>query len=127
MRSASSIRWSRSTASVAALLLPLLAPGMPAAVRAQSSTPAQSPAPTTRPCRLQGRVTSGELALPGATVTVKAGERVVGLTSTDLDGAYTVALAPGTYAIRVELTPFAPIDREITLGTPPCESTADMK
>ncbi len=60
-------------------------------------------------------------------MTVKAGERVVGLTSTDLDGAYTIALAPGAYTVRVELTAFAPIDREVTLGTPPCESTTDVK
>jgi hypothetical protein len=101
---------------------------MPTAVRAaQSTPPAQSPGAAARPCRLQGHVTSGELPLPGATVTARSGDRVVALSSTDMEGGYSVPLAPGTYTLRVELTAFAPIDRQVTLGTPPCEVTTDLK
>ncbi|MEO8071174.1 MAG: carboxypeptidase-like regulatory domain-containing protein, partial [Acidobacteriota bacterium] len=78
------------------------------------------------PCRAHGVVMSGGAPLPGASVTAKVGERVVAVTSTDVDGTYIVPLAPGTYLIHVELTSFASVDRTVTLGAPPCESAADV-
>lgn len=71
-----------------------------------------SPATIARPCRAIGRVTAGDDALPGVTITAKAGDKVVALTSTDLDGNFSVPLAPGTYTLRLELPPSSPsIDR----------------
>ena len=72
-----------------------------------------------RPCVVSGFVRNGELALPGASVSVRSGDRIVGRTSTDVDGAYAVALAPGSYTLRVELSVFAPAERPITIGDPP--------
>jgi hypothetical protein len=68
-----------------------------------------------------GFVKNGELALPGASITVRAGDRVVARTSTDLDGSYVIALAPGAYTLRVELSVFAPVERPLTVGDPPCD------
>ena len=88
----------------------------------------QSPAAlANRPCRVHGTVLGGDAPLPGATITARAGDQVAAVTSTDLDGGYLVALAPGTYTLHVQLSAFAPADREVTVGMPPCEATADMK
>jgi hypothetical protein len=106
----------------------LLAGGLPLA--AQQPPPAQtapSPAPqSARPCRATGRVTSGDEPLPGAAITARSGEKIVAITSSDGEGNFSVPLAPGTYTLRVELTAFATIDREIVAGPPPCEVTADV-
>ena len=80
----------------------------------QAGAPAAPPAVTSaalaaRPCRVHGRVASGESPLPGATVTAFSGERIVAVTSTDLDGSYVVPVAPGTYRLKFELTPFVPV------------------
>src|SRR5688572_6395198 len=88
-----------------------------------SAAPAQiaQTTPTARPCRVTGFVKNGELALPGASITVRMGDRVVARTSTDLDGSYVIALAPGTYTLRIELSVFAPVERPLTVGNPPCD------
>src|SRR6187397_1003436 len=88
----------------------------------------QSPASlANRPCRVHGTVLGGEMPLPGATVTARSGEQVAAVTSTDLDGTYVLAIAPGSYTLRVQLAAFAAADREVTVGQPPCEIAADMK
>jgi hypothetical protein len=88
----------------------------------------QDPPPvSSRPCRLTGRVASGDQPLPGVALTVRAGERIVAITSTDLDGQFSVPLAPGTYRLRAELTGFAAVDRDLTPGTPPCDLQTDLK
>ncbi len=79
-----------------------------------------------RPCRALGFVKDGEAPLPGASVTAFAGEKIVAITSTDLDGSYVVPLAPGSYTLRVELTAFATVTRDVTVGQPPCQAEADM-
>jgi hypothetical protein len=110
-----------------------LAAGLPLAAQ-DAPPPAQQPAtpppaaqsaPVARPCHATGRVSIGDNPLPGASVTAKAGDKVVALTSTDPDGAYSVPLAPGTYTLHIELTLFAPVDRQVTVGAPPCDVHAD--
>jgi Carboxypeptidase regulatory-like domain len=120
-----------AASATGALVLSLLIPGWPAALRAEGQAPPQVSVPgqaaSSRPCRIQGHLTSGDLPLPGATVTAKAGDKVVLITSSDLDGAYSVAVAPGSYTLRVELTAFATLDKEVTAGQPPCAVTLDLK
>ena len=97
------------------------------AVLAPPPAPSTQPGPQGRPCRATGRIVSGEVPLPGTTVTVRDGDRVVAATSTDLDGRYSIAIAPGRFTLRVELTGFAGVDREIvSAAEPPCEVQTDL-
>lgn len=92
---------------------------------AQQPDAAAKAAAVARPCRIRGVVASGTLPLPGASVTVRDGDRVVGVTSTDVDGSYVVPVAPGAYTVRVELSAFAAVDSRVTLGQPPCDTQSD--
>lgn len=80
----------------------------------------QAPAP----CKVSGRVTSGTTPLPGVALVVIAGSTVTTATSTDADGSYQVALAPGSYQLKAELTGFTSVERNLTLAGDPC--TADV-
>ena len=102
-----------------------------AAQDAPGTTPVPAPtqqaaAPSTRPCHARGVVKSGTTPLPGASVTAKNGATVVAVTSTDVDGTYSVPLAPGTYTIHVDLTAFAAPDQSVTVGQPPCDVALDV-
>jgi len=91
---------------------------------AQTSPPPQAAGPT---CRVEGRITSGRDALPGASVVVRVGGVLKAATSTDIDGRYTIVFSPGaTYHLTAELTAFAPVDRDLVLGAPPCDTKADF-
>jgi len=105
-----------------------LAAGLPLAAEQGTPPPAtpQTPAAAARPCRVRGVISSGEMTLAGVAITAKAGEKVVALTSTDIDGSFTVPFAPGTYKLRIELTGFLPVEKEVTVGQPPCELTNDV-
>ena len=102
--------------------------GLPVSAQQAAAPPQQAPSqPVGRPCRANGQVTSGDDPLPGATVTAKAGDKVAAVSSTDLDGSYSLPLAPGTYTIRIDLTAFASSEQTVTLGQPPCAATSDAK
>ena len=91
----------------------------------EAAPSAQTPTPVSvaRPCRVQGAVTSGTTPLPGTSIMAKVDGRIVAVTSSDVDGGYALMLAPGTYSLHVELTAFAPIDRDLTVGPVPCQTT----
>jgi hypothetical protein len=79
-------------------------------------------------CRVEGRITSGRDALPGASVIVRVDGVLKAATSTDIDGRYTIVFSPGaTYHLSAELTAFAPVERDLTLGAPPCDTKADFE
>jgi len=100
--------------------------GSPAAGPQQPASPTAAPAP--QACRVQGRVTSGADPLPGASIVVHAGDTLKVATSTDVDGRYTITFSPNSsYRLTVDLTAFASIDRTITLGAPPCDTTSDFQ
>ncbi len=89
----------------------------------QSATPAAAAT-----CRVEGRVTSGRDPLPGVAITVRAGDALKAATSTDVDGKYTILFAPNaTYRLTADLTAFTSGDRTLTLGAPPCDTTADFQ
>src|SRR5438094_647564 len=76
------------------------------AVRAQDSRPAASA--TASRCRITGRITSGNVPLPGVSLVVSADGAVRAATSTDVDGGYAIMFAPGgTYHLSATLTGFA--------------------
>ena len=87
------------------------------------------PAPqAAQSCRVQGHVTSGRDPLPGASVIVHVGNALKAATSTDLDGKYTILFAPNaTYRVSAELTAFASVEHDVTLGAPPCDTTFDFQ
>ena len=92
----------------------------------QQQPPAQSPSGPA--CRVEGHVTSGSNPLPGVSIVVHIGDTLKAATSTDLDGRYTILFSPNaTYRVTAELTAFAPVDRTITLGPAPCDTTTDFQ
>ncbi|HWK10279.1 MAG TPA: carboxypeptidase regulatory-like domain-containing protein, partial [Vicinamibacterales bacterium] len=88
---------------------------------------AQAPAPR---CHVSGRATSNGKPLPGVEIVATRKDAAPGAgaiaTSTDTDGAYRIGLPLGTFTLAVRLTGFTPIDREITLPSPPCDQTLDV-
>ena len=104
--------------------------GVWAAVAALCAAQAPQPAVVqgqTERCRVEGRVKSGNIPLPGVSL-VAQGETAKAGTSTDLDGKYTFALAPaGNYHLTAELTAFTRVERDVTLGTAPCDMTVDFE
>lgn len=90
-------------------------------VRAQQSpTPAQA-------CVVSGTIVSGTVPIPGVSITVRAGERIVAATSTAVDGTYRVSVPAGaTYQMQVDLTGFAHGEREVAATATPCEQTLDF-
>ena len=79
-------------------------------------------------CRVTGKVTSSTTPLPGVSVIVRDGEKVVAATSTAVDGSFQVSLQPGgTYRLTGQLTAFAPHEAEVTAGPAPCETKADFQ
>jgi hypothetical protein len=92
----------------------------------QPAAPGQ-PAQTGARCRVEGHVSSGTVALPGATIVVQVADSVKASTSTDVDGKYTIAFSPNaTYRLSADLTAFARVEREVALGAPPCDTTVDF-
>lgn len=81
--------------------------------------------PSSRPCHVNGRVTSGAIALPGVSVTARSGDTIVAVTSTDQDGTYLLSLPFGSAAIHFELTAFGPVDRIVDVDASSCAASVD--
>ena len=77
----------------------------------------QQPAAT---CKVTGKATAGSAPLPGVSVVALNGQNVVAATSSDLDGSYQLALAPGTYQLKADLTGFVTFQQALTLEGEPC-------
>src|SRR2546430_16182404 len=94
-----------------------------------SSRPTAAPAaaqtaPADR-CRVDGRVTSGGVPLPGVSIGIRSGDDTPALTSSDVDGRYATAFSPDqTYRLVLDLTGFPRGEREVTGGAPPCDDSA---
>src|SRR5438128_1531159 len=74
--------------------------------------PAPPPAQTALRCRIGGRVTSGDVPLPGVSVIVHVGDALKAATSTDLDGTYIILFAPNaTYRVSADFTGFTSAER----------------
>ena len=64
----------------------------------------------------RGSVKSGGLAIPGATVTAKQGDRQIS-TSTDESGNFVFSnMPPGTWEIEVEMMGFATVQQHLEMG-----------
>ena len=80
------------------------------------STPpkADVPSPTTI---VEGRVRSGNTAVPGATVAAtdtRTGQKFT--TWTQVDGSYKLSLPPGDYSVRAQMVAFAPATQPLKIG-----------
>jgi hypothetical protein len=94
----------------------------PFAIAAQST-----PQPPADRCRVEGRATSSGTALPGVSIGVRSGDATRALTSTEIDGRYSLTVTPGaTYRLVAELAGFAPVEHAVTVGAPPCTQTVDF-
>src|SRR5207249_3753439 len=98
------------------------------AAGAQERQQPVSPSPPAARCRISGRVTSGNLPLPGVSVVVHVGNALKAATSTDVDGTYAIYFAPNaTYHLSADFTGFAGAARDLALATPPCDETVDFQ
>ena len=101
------------------LLIPLLA----------GSVLGQSPSPSAPGGLIHGRVKSGDMPVPG--VTVSAVNTLTGqkaTTWTDVDGGFTLQVpADGRYVIRAQMSAFAPITQEILVNNRNRDVLADLE
>ena len=84
---------------------------------AQAGAPATAPTPTliTTP-------------LPGASLVVYQGTRLVVATSTEADGKYAIRFTPGqTFHVVAEMMAFNKQEMDITLGTTACDQTMNFE
>jgi hypothetical protein len=103
---------------------PAIQPSQPAAPATQAV-----PAPATPAFgEITGTVKSGNIALPGVTVT--AANTLTGkkyITSTDLDGSFKIGVTgKGRYVVRAEFSAFAPVTQEIVINEQNRSGKADL-
>ena len=93
-------------------------PPTPATAPTQTDTSSQAPAPTVAGGKLHGTVKSGNIPLPGVTVTAQntlTGKRYS--TTTDITGAWTLNIPlNGRYVIRTQFAAFAAGSQEAVLN-----------
>ena len=113
---------SSTCSSTLVVLSAVLAFSMWLPVRAQ-----QVPTPLPASCTVSGKILGGATPIPGVSIAVRQGERLISATSTAVDGTYRVQVpAGGTYQMTVELTGFASGARDVGVASPPCDLTADF-
>src|SRR3990172_10624716 len=78
-------------------------------------------------CRVRGRVTHGDTALPGVALVAHARDLVAVATSTDVDGTYRLSLRAGEYRVTAELTGFDRAERRLSLGEGGCDEVVDLQ
>jgi trimeric autotransporter adhesin len=72
--------------------------------------------------------TKVEMPLPGATIVVHQGARLVVATSTEVDGQFAIRFTPGqTFHVTAEMMSFANAEKDITLGAVPCDTTLNFE
>ncbi|MGA3011170.1 MAG: carboxypeptidase-like regulatory domain-containing protein [Terracidiphilus sp.] len=113
---------------LAALAQSPATPAAPAPV-APISAPDSSPqAPAITGGKLHGTVKSGNIPLPGVTVTAQntlTGKRYS--TTTDINGTWTLAIAQnGRYVIRTQFAAFAPGAQEAVLNASSHDQTVNF-
>lgn len=75
----------------------------------------------------RGRVVFNGSGVPGAVVTASQGS-LKEVTVTDMEGGYLFAdLADGMWNIRIEMLAFAPLQREVTVGTEAAAETWELQ
>lgn len=78
-------------------------------------------------CRIAGTAASGSTPLPGVSITASVDGSPKYATSTDVDGTYQLAVAPGPYQIAAELTGFQRVERPLTISAEACAASLDFQ
>jgi hypothetical protein len=105
------------SAALASMTIAFAWPSM-SPVGAQQAPPA---------CVVTGKVLSGSMPLPGVSVTVLVGDKLIAAGSTAVDGSYKITVPPGAeYRVAVEMTAFARGEQPMTVGAAPCDHKADF-
>ena len=86
---------------------------------------AQQPGVAT--CRVTGRVINGTTPLPGVSLVALAPDVVAAATSSEIDGTYQLAVAPGTYRLKAELTGFTAVEQSVTVAGEPCAQNVNVQ
>jgi hypothetical protein len=67
------------------------------------------------------------LPVSGAAILVHQGDRLVVATSADADGRFSIVFTPAqTFRVSAEMAVFQSVEKTLTLGQPPCDSTLDF-
>jgi len=115
------LRSSSRTRPVGAALVSLLL-GAGTFVLAQGPD-AQAPAVV---CTVTGQVASGATALPGVSLRATRDGVVAAATSTDVNGAYSLRLPPGTFHVTAELAAFARFEQDVVIAAGSCPPALDV-
>ncbi|HXZ82048.1 MAG TPA: TonB-dependent receptor [Terriglobales bacterium] len=94
----------------------------------EPATPPPAPAAPDVSCDIAGKVTAGNLPLPGVTISAAnslTGKKVA--TTTDQDGSFTLSVSPkGKLVVRAELAAFAPATKEVVINAQNCHPRVDL-
>ena len=77
-------------------------------------------------CDIAGRVSSGRVPLPGVSIVARVGRDVLALTSTGVDGRFSLQLPADAYVVTVELTGFHTESREVRVDATDCPRALDV-
>ena len=95
---------------------------------AQTAQPASSASSTPDSCEITGRVTTGNVPLPGVAITAAnslTGKKSV--TSTELDGSYALTVGPkGRFVVRAEFAGFQTATSEVIVNTANCHPVVNL-
>src|SRR5438477_886548 len=101
----------------------LVTPGAGAQNQGARGTP-----PVSSLCRIEGRVSSGSVPLPGVSIAVNVAGALKGATSTDGDGRYSIGVvADATYELSALFTGFTTGRHELAVGGSPCDQKIDFE
>ena len=78
-------------------------------------------------CKVFGTVVNGPTTLPGVSIAAAVDGSPRYVTSTDVDGTYQFAVAPGAYQISAELTGFQRVVKPLTITAEACPGALDFQ
>src|SRR5438046_1826951 len=90
---------------------------------------AQDPAqnPTAAVCTVAGVVSAQRTPLPGAVLSLVAGDgQAADVSSSGIDGSFTLKAPAGQYKLTSQLTAFAPAERDVAIDAASCSQRVDV-
>ena len=78
-------------------------------------------------CRIEGRISSGSIPLPGVAIVLATGDTTLAATSTEPDGSFQMAVSGGTFRLQAELSGFGRLEREVVVGDGTCRQRLDLE
>jgi trimeric autotransporter adhesin len=119
-------KWSSSSSSLCRALVIAALGSLSWAQTAQ--VPASAPAATPESCEIAGKVTAGNVPLPGVSITAAnslTGKKSV--SSTELDGTYALTVGPkGRFVVRADFPAFQTVTSEVIVNAGNCHATLNL-